>query len=146
MQLLEADTLRSNLIRALDEPFWPTKITLSAGGLVVTGTPISESEYLEHLELQLDETLQRSGTEYPTMKQTLGDIAQRVRSLRDSGIPPDFVCLARATLLAGEHWSVTVPLWRVPLVAVTSWAWVDHAPEHSRSDPRNAAQPTLQGA
>ena len=141
--LLEVDTLRSNLIRALDEPAWPTEMTLSVGGLMVTGTPISETQYLERLELQLGENLHRSGTENLTMKQTLDDIVHRVRSLRDSGTPPDFVCLARATLFAGEYWSVSVPLWRVPLIAVTGWAWVAPPEPGAQSSRETRGQPEL---
>jgi hypothetical protein len=122
MELLEVDTLQSNLSQVLDQPSWPTEITVSVGGLRVTGTPITETEYLEHLELHLDETLQRSGAEHPSMKQTLGDIAQRVRSLRDSGTSHDSVLLAKATLFADGSSSVSVPLWRVPLNAVSSWS------------------------
>jgi len=54
---------------------------------MVTGTPISESQYLEHLELQLDENLHRSGAEHPTMKQTLGDKAQLLSQVQGNPLP-----------------------------------------------------------
>lgn len=115
------DELLSSLIQALDEPRWSTEITLSVGGLLVTGTPISETEYLEHLGIQIDEGLQKAGAEHPTLKQTLVQIASKVQSLRDSGTPHDSVLLAQATLFAGGPASVSVPLWRVPLIAVSGW-------------------------
>jgi hypothetical protein len=117
----DVDSLLANLIQALDDPHWTTEITLSVGGLLVTGTPISETEYLEHLGLQLDESLQRSGAVHPTMKQTLAHVASEVQSLREAGVPPDSVLLAQVTLFAGGANSVSVPLWRVPLIAVTGW-------------------------
>jgi hypothetical protein len=117
------DELLSSLIQALDEPRWSTEITLSVGGLLITGTPISESEYLEHLGVQIDESLQKAGAGHPTLKQTLVHVATEVQSLRDSGVPRDSVLLAQATLFAGGPTSVSVPLWRVPLIAVSGWTF-----------------------
>jgi hypothetical protein len=115
------DALLANLIQALDEPRLATEITLSVGGLLVTGTPISESEYLEHLGMQIDESLHKAGVGHPVLKQTLVHVASEVQTLRDQGVPRDSVLLAQATLFAGGSASVSVPLWRVPLIAVSGW-------------------------
>ena len=115
------DALLASLIQALDEPRLATEITLSVGGLLVTGTPISESEYLEHLGMQIDDSLKKAGAGHPTLKQTLVHVATEVQTLRDQGVPRDSVLLAQATLFAGGAASVSVPLWRVPLIAVSGW-------------------------
>ena len=121
MPMSGVDALLASLIQALDEPRWSTEITLSVGGLLVTGTPISETEYLEHLGTQIDLSLQKAGAEHPVLKKTLIHVAGEVQSLRDSGVPRDSVLLAQATLFAGGSTSVSVPLWRVPLIAVSGW-------------------------
>jgi hypothetical protein len=115
------DALLANLVQALDEPRLATEITLSVGGLLVTGTPISESEYLTHLGIQIDESLQKAGVGHPTLKQTLVHVASEVQTLREQGVPRDSVVLAQATLSSGGSTAVTVPLWRVPLIAVSGW-------------------------
>ena len=117
----EVDQLLSSLIQALDEPRWSTEITLSVGGLLVTGTPISETEYLEHLGMQIDGSLEKAGVGHPSLKETLAHVATEVQTLRNSGVPRDSVLLAQATIFAGGAGVLSVPLWRVPLIAVSGW-------------------------